>query len=115
MLTVVTAILWKDLGVSWTHTWIYPALVWTKRPLKSKGRFDRWYWLLFIADIKTNVASEVMKDIIPSKSAKTYDRVWAAFMDFNKDGSLDEEDFLKYFHHLKHEKNYKASSLHVIR
>ena len=45
-----------------------------------------------------------MKDLIPAKSAKVYDQPWAAFIAFNKNGGLEEEDFLRYFHHLKHKK-----------
>ncbi len=53
----------------------------------------------------------IMKDLIP---AKAYDQAWAAFIAFNKNGGFEEEDFLRYFHHLKHQKNYKASSLWAI-
>ena len=63
-------------------------------------------------ELKMATAEEIMQTVNPIKSSKSYDNQWDDFINFcGISEEPNEEDFIKYFHHLGEVRKYASSSL----
>ncbi|CAB4045662.1 hypothetical protein DAPPUDRAFT_123885 [Paramuricea clavata] len=71
---------------------------------------------------KLPTADEILNSVAPTKSKSAYDKAWESFLVFcdsnltpgtewDDENQPKEDNFIKYFYHLRTEKEFKASSL----